>query len=478
MKIILLLTLTSLSAFAQTDWRLSAADTQDIVFGVAAEGFDAPEGNNTKTFVPASVTKLFTAAVAQEILGDDHVFRTRVSWSGEAQARDLTIVSDGDPFASVSTGAPESWMVSRLREIATRLKRAGVTRLTGKLYLKSSDARLDDAGIAAGTDLEEVTNCWGAIARAFNLAGNCAQLGLYRSNRAQWSDRLITFPVTVDTREGEANSLRVRPVYDNGRAVTEWRLSGTWKEPGASVPRDRPVSSSSLPVGDTQDWYGAHLLRELQAQGIQTTGVTIESDSGTVSSPRFTLTSASWGSTRSLMVKGSEAFLADAYFKAVGLKSQRSGSLRQAAAEITSEKVAEWLESTDASELARQVRLSDGAGMTARSQVSAAAMVAVLKAWKNASWFSAFHDSLAIAGQEGTLARRFQGSPAAGKVRAKTGTLNTASNLVGYVPRIRNGRIQSWVGFAIFTESARSNRNRAMQLQEKIVNRLYRLVNP
>jgi D-alanyl-D-alanine carboxypeptidase/D-alanyl-D-alanine-endopeptidase (penicillin-binding protein 4) len=470
--------ITTTTVFAQTDWRLTAADTQDIVFGVAAEGFDAPEESESKTFTPASVTKLFTAAVAQEVLGDNHVFRTQVGWTGNGVVRDLTIVADGDPFTATTNGAPETWMKSRFSEIASRMKAAGVTRVTGKLILKSVDERLDDASIPAGTDLEEVANCWGAMALAFNVRGNCAYLGIYRSGRTQWSDTLITFPVDADTRQGDADAIRVRPVYDNRRAVTEWRLSGTWKEPGTSVPQDRPVSSSHLPVSDTQEWFAAHLLRELQAQGIQTNGVNVETGSGTIASPRFTITSASWSETRTTMVKDSEAFLADAYFKAVGLKSERNGSLRQAASEVTSEKVSEWLESVDSGDLQRQVRIGDGPGMTSRNQVSASAMVAVLQAWEKARWFNSFYASMAVAGQDGTLAQRFQGSPAAGKVRAKTGTLNTASNLVGYVPRIRNGRTQSWVAFAIFTESARANRDRARLLQEKIVTRLYRLVNP
>lgn len=474
----LILTLTAASAYADTNWGLTASDSQDIVFGVAAEGFDAPADSDDKTFTPASVTKLFTTAVAQEVLGDNHTFRTQVSWTGDGQIRDLTVVADGDPFTAVTAGSPEAWMVARLREIATRIKAAGVTRLTGKLKLQSADARLDDASIPAGTDLEEAANCWGAMAQAFNVRGNCAQLGLYRSNRTQWSDELITFPVTADTREGDADAVRVRPVYDNSRAVTEWRLAGTWKEPGSSIPQDRPVSSTELPISDTHEWYGAHLLRELRAQGIETRGVTIETSSGTIASPRFTITSANWASTRNRLVKNSEAFLADAYHKAVGLKSGLSGSLRQAAVQVTEEKVSEWLDTVDARELSREVRLTDGSGVTARNQVSAAAMVALLKAWKTKSWFNAFHTTLPIAGEEGTLARRFQGTPAAGKVRAKTGTLNSASNLVGYVPRIRNGRIQGWVGFAVFTEASRANRARAMQLQEKIVNRLYRLINP
>jgi D-alanyl-D-alanine carboxypeptidase/D-alanyl-D-alanine-endopeptidase (penicillin-binding protein 4) len=43
--------------------------------------------------------------------------------------------------------------------------------------------------------------------------------------------------------------------------------------------------------------------------------------------------------------------------------------------------------------------------------------------------------SLPVAGRNGTLERRMRGSAAAGRVRAKTGTLNEASALSGYVNR-------------------------------------------
>ena len=46
---------------------------------------------------------------------------------------------------------------------------------------------------------------------------------------------------------------------------------------------------------------------------------------------------------------------------------------------------------------------------------------------------STLADALAIAGQTGTIATRFVGTPAAGHLRAKTGTLNQVSALVGYL---------------------------------------------
>ena len=47
--------------------------------------------------------------------------------------------------------------------------------------------------------------------------------------------------------------------------------------------------------------------------------------------------------------------------------------------------------------------------------------------------FAVFRRSLSIAGVDGTLKDRMRGTAAAGNVRAKTGTLNVASSLSGYV---------------------------------------------
>jgi D-alanyl-D-alanine carboxypeptidase/D-alanyl-D-alanine-endopeptidase (penicillin-binding protein 4) len=44
----------------------------------------------------------------------------------------------------------------------------------------------------------------------------------------------------------------------------------------------------------------------------------------------------------------------------------------------------------------------------------------------------AFTNSLPVAGQSGTLARRMRGTAAAGRCRAKTGTLTSVSALSGY----------------------------------------------
>ena len=60
-------------------------------------------------------------------------------------------------------------------------------------------------------------------------------------------------------------------------------------------------------------------------------------------------------------------------------------------------------------------------------------MLKILGAMARRPDFAVFRRSLAIAGVDGTLKDRMRGTAAAGNVRAKTGTLNAASSLSGYV---------------------------------------------
>jgi D-alanyl-D-alanine carboxypeptidase/D-alanyl-D-alanine-endopeptidase (penicillin-binding protein 4) len=78
------------------------------------------------------------------------------------------------------------------------------------------------------------------------------------------------------------------------------------------------------------------------------------------------------------------------------------------------------------------VRLVDGSGLSSLDRITAATLVAVIRAGlENPDIKPAFVSSLAIAGRSGTLRTRL---PAlAGVVRGKTGTTNLACSLSGIV---------------------------------------------
>ena len=86
-----------------------------------------------------------------------------------------------------------------------------------------------------------------------------------------------------------------------------------------------------------------------------------------------------------------------------------------------------------ARELGSGVSAKDGSGLTDRNLSSPRDVVRMLVGVRReAGVGGALFDSLAIAGQEGTLDDRMEGTVAAGHCRGKTGTINGVSNLSGY----------------------------------------------
>ena len=78
--------------------------------------------------------------------------------------------------------------------------------------------------------------------------------------------------------------------------------------------------------------------------------------------------------------------------------------------------------------------MADGSGLSRYNYVTAETLVRLLQQMhQRPEHASAFVHTLPIAGRDGTLARRLSGTPAEGKVRAKSGTIDNARALSGYV---------------------------------------------
>jgi len=79
-------------------------------------------------------------------------------------------------------------------------------------------------------------------------------------------------------------------------------------------------------------------------------------------------------------------------------------------------------------------RIDNGSGLFNATEVSAKQLVTLLRAAHSDYRIGPdLLGSLPVGGMDGTLAKRWQGTPVAGRVRAKTGTLAAARTLAGYV---------------------------------------------
>ena len=77
--------------------------------------------------------------------------------------------------------------------------------------------------------------------------------------------------------------------------------------------------------------------------------------------------------------------------------------------------------------------LADGSGLSRRNLATPSAIAQLLQGMLNHQNADTFQSSLALAGVNGTLENRFQGTPLQGKIQGKTGTLTGISALSGYV---------------------------------------------
>ena len=78
--------------------------------------------------------------------------------------------------------------------------------------------------------------------------------------------------------------------------------------------------------------------------------------------------------------------------------------------------------------------MNDGSGLSQYNAITPRQMVFLLTYMKNKSdYFDIFYNSMAIAGETGTIKNMFKGSVAEGKLRAKSGTVSHVKAYAGYV---------------------------------------------
>lgn len=183
----------------------------------------------------------------------------------------------------------------------------------------------------------------------------------------------------------------------------------------------------ALTVGRKGDFVN-HLIEEMSADSI----VLIDTNIGEGSCPEnaVLLATCSHSIDQALerMMKKSDNFYAEAMFY-------------QIAASVAGKR---WAKASDARNGVRQLlrragvadgtyKIADGSGLSLYNYVTAELEVLLLRyAWRNEQIYRHLRPSLPVAGVDGTLEKRMRKTAAAGRVRAKTGTLTGISSLAGY----------------------------------------------
>jgi serine-type D-Ala-D-Ala carboxypeptidase/endopeptidase (penicillin-binding protein 4) len=112
--------------------------------------------------------------------------------------------------------------------------------------------------------------------------------------------------------------------------------------------------------------------------------------------------------------------------------------------------------------------MDDGSGLSKENRLTAQAVTDLL-AVMYARHGDAFVETLSVAGQDGTLAKRMKNTSAEGRVFGKTGYIAGTSTLSGYV-RTKSGRM---IAFScLMNDVASGDLWKAHQAQDKLCARL------
>jgi len=397
--------------------------------------------NADRLFIPASNTKLVVTSVAASRLPPDFTVQTSVYAAGPVDSGivwgDLVLYGRGDPTSAVRcysadssvAGACDRDPFEKFRALAARLRAAGISEVKGNLVGDGSYFEpMMVHGDWAGYDLN-----WWYAAPVSGLSFNDNSVDLYwRPGASEGMPAQLYMNPDLGDVTLENRSRTTAP--STPTTLDFFRTPGTlslWAEGDVALDNYGGTESFALP---DPDLYAARAFRQMLGEaGITVRGTTTSTtDSLRYRSARATPPLASTTS-RPLrdwiypILSTSQNFFAEMLLKQLGRQFGTAGSWEQGL-EVERRFLVDSMGVDSA-----QVRLSDGSGLAAMNLVSPLAFVRILQYMRHSPRFADWAAGLPRAGQSGTLAKRFIGTPLDGRVLAKTGTIGLASTLTGYI---------------------------------------------
>jgi serine-type D-Ala-D-Ala carboxypeptidase/endopeptidase (penicillin-binding protein 4) len=336
---------------------------------VELDGRVVYERRSSQMFVPASAMKLATALAALDILGADARFTTRF----------------------VTNKQPKNGVIE------------------GDLYVVGGgDPLLATSGYKTVFDApDQLYEDFNTVADSLSEAGIRSITGDLVGDDSRY-DAVRWVPTWPDRYQvgGTVAPLSALVVNDGNTGYTD-----TPNEPTT----DRKVGNSPLLFAQT--------LRTV----LNSRGITVDGVAKTGTAPVNGEEVASFGSVPmsqvlTEMLKNSDNTTAELVLKEIGLQSKGQGTTA-AGIEATRESLEE-----QGFDIAGLVMM-DGSGLDTGNRMSCDLSLALVAAVFQKSEFS---DALPLGGKSGTLRKRMVATPSTGRVRAKTGTLNSVNALAGF----------------------------------------------
>ena len=431
---------------SQIDRAIDESDLASARWGLQvisqADGSTLYQRNADKLFTPASNMKIFTTAVALDLLGSDFRWRTSVYSSTKPDANgkiagDLILYGRGAPDFATRSDNEERGSLAKLVE---DLFQRGVRTIDGNVIGDESYFRGDPLG--EGWQWTDLQWYFAAEASALSINGNEVGVNLIPSPKSGDAPELKAADpsayVQVENRMVTGKQ-GLRPTIGVHRGLSNNNVR-VWGE----FPPGSKGFGARLSVHNPALWAATIFKNALVARGITVSGGAQVRDSRTVASQRFEPAGAvelAFVNSQPLSEivrktnKESNNLYAELILRTIGRERAQVAALpteigrERGDAEVGLAVIRVWLAKAGIS--TERLALHDGSGLSRLNLVSPEATVALLRAISKTHSFQVFHESLPVSGRDGTLTERL--NSLTGRVSAKTGSLTYDTSLSGYL---------------------------------------------
>jgi len=400
--------------------------------------------NQRRLFTPASNTKLFTTALALAELGTEYRFETTVTCvrAPDASGRvvgDLRLVGGGDPSLSARAvpyqkGSAKGDPLQAIEDLADQVVARGVRRIEGDIA--GDDTAYIWEPYPEGWAQDDTLWDFGAPVSALAVNDNLVTLRV----RAAGNRAAVVFAPPLDYY---AVDNRVRTGLHLENKVHLERLPGSRQLRLWGTLDSDPAGETHFVLAiDDPALYAACALKDaLERRGVVIAGKPVafhRHPNDRAGAPDAVVlgrrTSPELIELLRIMDKVSHNLYAEMFLREVARQRQGNGT-RSEGLEMMRRFLAGAGIAVD------EYGFADGSGLSGSNLVTPEAVVKLLRHMYGAKERESWMSLLPVGGEDGTLAARFAGQPAARRIHAKTGTLSHASALSGYVQSATRGTL-------------------------------------
>lgn len=384
------------------------------------------EHNADTRMQPASVLKMFTAAAALSVLGEDYRFTTEVLSDGTLDGGTL----EGNLYLK-GMGDPTMLPVD-FDAMAKELKNRGIKEITGDIV--ADDSWFDDIRYSEDLTWNDEHQYYGAQVSALTASPN------------QDFDAGTVIVNILPGKKGKEAVISLEPDTDYVTIINESVTVDSKGKQDIHIEREHgtniiritgfiPADSNKLrewvAVWEPSLFAGSIFKKSLEEQGIKVVGK-IRTGYATETMARM-ISHKSMPLTELLVpfMKLSNNGHAEVLVKEMGKVVHGEGSWEKGI-EVMDAVLGDM--GIDTSRLV----LRDGSGISHANLIPANEVSKLLYLVQKEEWFPAFHHALPVAGSKdrmvgGTMRNRLKEEQLKDRVAAKTGTLTGVSTLAGYV---------------------------------------------